>query len=125
MTTIAKHTNYLVINENGGLDIVTYSPEQNYSGQLASDSYALAQGLFFNEISHDLWVGCVKCHRVVGTAGGLHTIKDLNCKIVAKQTYEWDMTKPLGQRKTNTQKSKKWDEFFTYYYKSKTNPFLK
>jgi hypothetical protein len=115
MATIAKHTNYLIINEKGKLEIVTYSPEQNFSGQSASDSYALAQGLFINEISHELWIGDVKCHRVVGTPSGLHTIKDLNCKIVAKQTYDWDMSKPLGQRQTNIQKSKKWDETFTSY----------
>ena len=95
--------------------MVTYAPDQNLSGQKASDSYALAQGLFINEISHELWLTDVKCHRVVGTPSGLQTIKDLNCKIIAKQTFNWDMSKPIGQRQSDLKKSSKWDECFNFY----------
>jgi hypothetical protein len=115
MTTLAKHTGYFLINEKGQLEMVTYAPEQNLSGQKASDSYALAQGLFIDEISHDLWLTDVKCHRVVGTPSGLHTIKGLNCKIVAKQQFDWDMSKPIGERQSNLKKSNKWDECYTFY----------
>lgn len=115
MTTIAKHTSYFLINEKGMLEIVTFAPDQNYSGRKDSDQYALAQGLFIDEISHDLWLTDVKCHRVVGTPSGLQTIKDLICKIIAKQQFDWDMSKPIGERQSNLKKSNKWDECFTFY----------
>ncbi len=110
-----KHTAYFLINEKGNLELVTYAPDQNLSGQKASDSYALAQGLFINEVSHELWLTDVKCHRVVGTPSGLQTIKDLNCRIIAKQTYNWDMSKLIGQRQSDLKKSSKWDECFAFY----------
>lgn len=115
MTTIAKHTGYFLINEKGELEMVTFAPDQNLSGQRASDSYALAQGLFIDDISHDLWLTEVKCHRVVSTPSGLQTIKNLNCKIVAKQQFYWDMSKPIGERQSNLKKSNKWDECFNFY----------
>lgn len=118
-TTIAKHTNYFLLNEKGQVEMVTYSPDQNTSGQRASDSYALAQGLFIDAISHDLWMNEVKCHRVVGTPSGLQTIKDLNCKIIAKQTYDWDMSLPMGKRATDLKKTSNWDELFTAYRNKK------
>ena len=119
MTTIAKHTSYFLINEKGKLEMVTYSPDQNTSGQRASDSYALAQGLFIDDISHDLWLTEVKCHRVVGTPSGLQSIKDLKCRIVAKQTYNWDMSKPMGERHSDLKKSSKWDECYSFYKNKK------
>ena len=114
-TTIAKHTGYFLINEKGRLEMITYAPDQNLSGQKASDSYALAQGLFMDEISHELWMTEVSCHRVVGTPSGLQTIKNLKCRIVAKQTYNWDMSKPIGERQSDLKKSNRWDECFTFY----------
>ena len=119
MEKIAKHTGYFLINEKGMLEMVTYAPNQDYSGRKDSDQYTLAQGLFIDEISHDLWLTDVKCHRVVGTASGLQTIKDLNCRIVAKQQFDWDMSKPIGKRQSNLKKSKKWDECFTFYKSKK------
>jgi len=119
MSTIAKHTGYFLINEKGMLEMVTYAPDQDLSGQRASDSYVLAQGLFIDEISHDLWLTNVTCHRVIGTPSGLQTIKDLNCKIVAKQQFDWDMSKPIGERQFNLKKSNKWDECFTFYKNKK------
>lgn len=115
MSTIAKHTGYFLINEKGALEMVTFAPDQNLSGQKASDSYALAQGLFIDEISHDLWLTEVKCHRVIGTPSGLQTIKDLNCKIVAKQQFNWDMSKPIGERQSDLKRSSKWNECFAFY----------
>ena len=115
MKKIAKHTGYFLINEKGNLEKVTYAPDQDYSGRRDSDQYALAQGLFIDEISHDLWLTDVKCHRVVGTPSGLQTIKDLTCKIIAKQTFNWDMSKPIGERKSGLKKSSKWDECFNFY----------
>lgn len=113
--TIAKHTGYFLINENGNLEMVSFAPDQNLSGQKASDSYSLSQGLFIEDISHDLWLTNVKCYRVLGTPSGLQTIKDLNCKIIAKQTFNWDMSKPIGQRQSDLKKSSKWDECFNFY----------
>lgn len=112
---LAKHTGYFLINEKGILEMVTYAPGQDYSGRKDSDQYALAQGLFIDEISHDLWLTGVMCHRVIGTPSGLQTIKGLTCKIVAKQQFDWDMTKPIGQRQSNLKKSSKWDECFAFY----------
>ena len=119
MKTIAKHTGYFLINEKGMLEMVTFAPDQNYAGRKDSDQYALAQGLFIEDISHDLWLTDVKCYRVVGTPSGLQTIKDLNCKIIAKQTFDWDMSLPIGQRQSNLKKSSKWDECFTFYRNKK------
>jgi len=119
MTTIAKQTNYFVINEKGKLEMVSYAPDQNYSGQKASDSYLLAQGLFIDEISHDLWLTGVNCHRVVGTPSGLQTIKGLTCKIVAKMQFNWDMSKPIGERQSDLKKSSKWDECYAFYKSNK------
>jgi hypothetical protein len=114
-TKKATHTAYFLINEVGKLEMVTYAPDQDLSGQRASDSYALAQGLFIDEISHDLWLTDVKCHRVIGTPSGLHTINGLTCKIVAKQQFDWDMSKPIGERQSNMKKSNKWDECSAFY----------
>jgi hypothetical protein len=117
--TITKHTVYLLVNEKGNLEMVTYAPDQNSSGQSASDSYAIAQGLFIDKVSHELWLTEVKCHRIVDTPSGLQRIKDLNCRIVAKQTFNWDMSKPIGERQSDMKKSSKWDECFTFYYNNK------
>ena len=119
MSTTAKHTNYLLVNENGKLEMVTYSPDQNYTGQRASDSYALAQGLFIDELSHDLWLTDVACHRVIGTPSGLQSIKNLKCRIVAKWQYDWDMSKPMGERALNEKKSNRWDECYLFYKNNK------
>ena len=121
MKNQSKHTCYFLINEKGNLEMVTYAPDQNLSGQKASDSYALAQGLFINDISHDLWLTDVKCHRVIGTHSGLQTIKDLNCKIIAKQSFNWDMSKPIGQRQSDLKKTSNWDECFNFYKKHSFN----
>jgi len=109
---VAKHTGYLLINEKGNLEMVTYAPCQNYSGRKDSDQYALAQGLFIEDISHELWISDVKCYRVVGTPMGLQTIKNLTCKIIAKQSFNWDMSKPMGERRIDLKKSNRWDEFY-------------
>lgn len=109
---IAKHTDYLLVNEKGKIEIVKHAPDQDYSGRRASDDYYCMQGLFIDEISHELWLSNVSCHRVVGTHCGLHTIKDLTCKIVAKRTCNWDMSKPMGQRQSDLKKSAKWDEYY-------------
>jgi hypothetical protein len=115
----AKHTGYFLINEKGNLEMVTYAPNQNLSGQRASDSYALAQGLFIDNVTHELWLSDVTCYRVVGTPSGLQTVKNLTCKIIAKQTFNWDMSKPIGQRQSELKKSSKWDECFNYYKSKK------
>ena len=112
MKTIAKHTSYLLVNEGGELEIVHYAPDQDYSGRRDSDNYRCMQGLFINEPSHELWLSEVPCHRVVSAAWGLHTIEGLTCKIVAKKTYNWDMSKPMFSRQSDLKKSAKWDEYY-------------
>ena len=119
MTTIAKHTGYFLINEKGNLEMVTYAPDQNYSGRKDSDQYSLVQGLYIDDISHDLWLSEVKCHRVVDTPMGLQTIKNLTCTIVAKQTFNWDMSKPMYEHQSDLKKSKKWDECMSKYMQVK------
>lgn len=114
---IAKHTGYFLINEKGKLELVTYAPDQDYSGRKDSDQYYLAQGLFIDDISHNLWLTEVKCYRVISTPMGLHTIKNLMCKIIAKRTFNWDMSKPMGERQSDLKKSKHWDECFNLYKK--------
>jgi hypothetical protein len=109
---VTKHTGYILINENGNLEMVTYAPDQSYAGRSDKDQYHLAQGLFIDEISHELWLGDVKCNRVVGTPSGLQSVKNLTCKIVAKQTFNWDMSKPIFHRQSDLQKSNSWDELF-------------
>lgn len=64
----------------------------SYAGRKDSDQYALMQGLFIDELSHDLWLGEVKCHRNIGASWGIHTQDNLTCKIVAKKTFVWDMS---------------------------------
>lgn len=115
MTRISKHTGYFLINEKGNIEMVTYAPDQNHSGQRDSDQYALSQGLFIENISHNLWLTDVKCYRVIGTPSGLQTVKNLSCKIIAKQTFNWDMSKPIGDRKIDLKKSSKWDECYSSY----------
>jgi hypothetical protein len=117
--TTAKHTGYFLINEKGNLEMVSYAPDQSYAGRKDSDQYSLAQGLFIDDISHELWLTDVKCHRVVATPSGLQMIKDLNCRIIAKQTFNWDMSKPIGQRQSDLKKSSKWDECFAFYKSKK------
>ena len=95
-----KQTVYLVQDEKGKLTVVQYAPTMSYAGQKDSDQYACMQGLFIDEPSHDLWLGDVKCHRNQGASWGINTVKDLTCKIVAKKTFVWDMSKPMGQRET-------------------------
>ena len=112
MNRIAKHTNYLLVNERGKIEMVKYAPDQDYSGRKDSDQYFCMQGLFIDEPSHELWLSEVPCHRIVDAHWGLHTIKGLTCKIVAKSTFNWDMSKPMGERKSDLKKSAKWDEYY-------------
>ncbi len=95
-----KQTVYLIQDENNKLTIVQYAPTMNYEGRRDSDQYALMKGLFIDEPSHDLWLGEVKCHRNQGVSWGINTVNNLICKIVAKKTFIWDMSKPVGQRET-------------------------
>lgn len=118
-TTIALHTNYFVLNENNQLELVTHCPDQNYDGRKDRDQYVLAQGLFIEGISHELWISEVDCYRVIGTPMGLQTIKNLRCKIVAKQQYYWDMSKPMGKRKTDVKESNRWQGCFAIYKSAK------
>lgn len=119
MSKIEKHTGYILVNEKGCLEIITFAPEQNYSGRKDSDQYILAQGLFIKDISHELWLADVECYRVVGTPSGLQTVNNLKCTIVAKQTYKWDMSKPIGERQSDLKKSSKWDECFLFLRNNK------
>jgi hypothetical protein len=102
-----KQTVYLVQDETGKLTVLQYAPTMSYAGQKDSDQYACMQGLFIDELSHDLWLGDVKCHRNQGASWGINTVKDLTCKIVAKKTFVWDMSKPIGQRETETKQTTK------------------
>lgn len=104
--TTHKQTVYLIQDERGKLAVCTYAPTMDYSGRRDSDQYACMLGLFIDEPSHDLWLGDVKCHRNQDASWGIHTVKDLTCKIVAKKTLMWDMSKPIGQRETEAKETK-------------------
>jgi len=111
--TAHKQTVYLVQDEKGKLTVVQFAPTMNYSGRKDSDQYALMQGLFIDELSHDLWLGEVKCHRNQAASWGIHTVKDLTCKIVAKKTFVWDMSKPMGQRESEVKATSNFNELIT------------
>lgn len=110
--TLTKHTSYILVDEKGKLHMVTYAPDQDYSGRRDSDQYIMSQGLWIYNISHNLWLDDVKCKMVIGTPSGLQSF-DLNCRIIAKRTFIWDMSKPLFQRKSDEKKSIKWDKYFS------------
>lgn len=102
LNTMATHkqTVYIVQDNSGKLHIVQYAPSMSYSGRRDSDQYALMQGLFIDEISHDLWLGEVVCHLNVHTPSGIQTQINITCKIVAKESFLWDMSAPMGSRKS-------------------------
>jgi hypothetical protein len=106
---LLRHTGYLVINEHGGVEMITFAPEQYLSDLRSSDICLAVQGLYIENISHELWLGDVSCYRVINTPSGLETVYNLSCKIIAKKAFDWDLTKPMGQRQTNLKKSKTWD----------------
>lgn len=115
METTHRQTAYLITDESGKLHIFQYAPTMNYAGRRDSDQYALMQGIFIDTPSHDLAVGSiVACHRNVGTPSGIHTTV-LNCDIVAKQSFDWDMSKPVGERKSNVEEAGNFTELFKKY----------
>ena len=104
--TTHKQTVYLVQDEKGKLTVCQYAPTMSYAGQRDSDQYACMLGIFIDEPSHDLWLGDVKCHRNQGASWGINTVKNLTCKIIAKKTFVWDMSKPVIQRETKAKATK-------------------
>lgn len=114
-----KQTVYLVQDEKGKLEIIQYAPTMDYSGRSDRDQYALMQGLFIDEISHDLWVGEVKCHRNIATSFGIETMSDLTRTIVAKESFTWDMSKPMGQRKSDVKQTSNWISALATYHNQK------
>lgn len=112
MKTINKQSTYIIKDENGKLSIFHYAPDQDLSGQKASDSYSLMMGLFIDNPSHELWIGDVVCHRNTPVAWGVSTKKDIICQIVAKQQYLWDMSKPIGRRQSDVKKTSNFDVLF-------------
>lgn len=111
---VAKHTNYILVNERGILEMVTYAPEQDYTGQTQEQKARKElRDLKIDNISHDLWKGWVYCHRVEGEV-------PFQCKIVAKMQYFWDMSKPLESRATAEIKSSDWEECFTWLKRQET-----
>lgn len=112
-----KQTVYLIQDEKGKLTVVQYAPTMNYAGRRDSDQYALMQGLFIDNISHDLWLNSVSCHRNIGTHSGIHTIKNLTCKIVAKKSFLWDMSASIGKRELEPKKTSNFDATLKEYHK--------
>lgn len=111
-----KHTKYILKDKNGKLHLYQYSPEQSYAGRSDRDQYALMQGVFITNPTHDLWLGSVKCIKSIGTPSGIQTF-DYPCEIIAKTQYMWDMSKPMGieNRKSETKESKNWKYYFELY----------
>ena len=119
-TTITAKTHktsvYFVQDQNGKIHGVTYRPTDPYEGRRDSDQWALMQGLFIDNPSHDLWLGNVSCHLNTYYHGGIHTNKNLICKIIAKEAYIWDYSKPMGERKTETKQSKHFRKVKELYF---------
>lgn len=108
--TTHKQSVYIVQDQDSKLHIFQYAPTMTFDGRKDSDQYALMQGLFIDQPSHDLWLGEVICHKNIPSHSGIQTIKGLKATIVAKQSFDWDMNQPLGQRKSNVKETKNFNE---------------
>ena len=102
---VHRQSVYIVLDENKKLALIQYAPTMDYSGKRDSDQYSTMMGLFFDEPTHELWLQEVPCYRNQHSTGGVDTIVGLTCTIIAKQSFDWDMSKPLGERKSNVKET--------------------
>lgn len=112
-----KQTVYIVRDEKSKLFILQYAPNQSYAGRKDSDQYSLAQGLKCEGLNHDFLVGSkIQCRLVYHTPSGLQSIgKEVT--VIAKQCFDWNMSKPIGERKGNEKKTGNWNLVFANYQK--------
>lgn len=108
-------TVYIVKDYIGRLHSVTHRPTDGYEGRSDRDQYALMQGLFIDEISHDLAIGPITCHYNQHSHSGINTIKGMKATIVAKQQYVWDYNLPRGERMSNEVHSADWHALLKSY----------
>jgi len=109
-----KTSVYILQDETGKLHVYTHRPTDPYEGRKDRDQYDLALGLKIKNPTHELWIGEIECILVTGySCGLLETSK--KCVIVAKESYIWDYTKPVGQRKSEQKISKRYTEAFQVY----------
>lgn len=106
---------YIIQDEKGKLYVYTHRPTDPYAGRKDSDQYSLALGLKIKFPSHDLWLGDVECYQVLPSHSGFTIKENLTYKIVAKQSYFWDYSKPQGKRMLEEKKSKQFDEALKFY----------
>ena len=116
---IHKQTAYILQDEQGNLSIFQYSSDSNQAGQSDRDQYACMIGLFIDNPTHDLWLGKVKCHRNQSASWGINTVKGLTCKIVAKKSFLWDMTKPIGERMSEVKQTSNFETLLKDIVKAK------
>lgn len=117
MTTQHFTTVYFFKNSIGRIFTQSYRPTDGYQGQKASDSYALMQGMFIDNISHEISVGGATCHLNTASHSGINTKNGISVEIIAKKQLIWDYSKPLGQRETVLNKTSDFDSIFQLYLK--------
>lgn len=116
---VHKQTAYILKDKHDQLFVCQHAPSMTYAGRRDSDQVTCMVGMFIDDISHDLELGPVKCHYNHVTHSGIDTVKNIECTIVAKETFDWDMSKPMGDRKLNSVKSEDYDTVIQDYNKQK------
>lgn len=102
-----KTTVYILHDNKGQLHMYNFRPTDSYAGRSDRDQYALAQGLHINNPSHDIELGAIDCRIVYSTHSGLQS-KPISAVILAKRSFVWDYSKPIGQRESNVAESASW-----------------
>lgn len=117
-TTNAHFTSAFILKgSNGKLHSYQFRPTENYTHHRpsGSDVGVIACGTFIVLPTHDVSVGDeVECKICTMSHSGIQTTKQ-NLTIVAKESYVWDYSKPIGQRKESQFKSGEFDTLFKQY----------
>lgn len=107
-------TDYILQDAKGRLHIYRHRPTDAYAGRRDSDQYALMQGLFISEPSHDLQLGECECVFNTAVSWGIAS-NPMTAKIVAKCSHVWDYAQPIGKRMSEENQSVDWKEYFSKY----------
>jgi hypothetical protein len=106
-TLIEQHkTSIYIVKYNNRLYLVSHRPTDSYIGQKDSDQWTNIVGLHINDISHDLWIGQTTCRINTMTPSGIYQQKDLQAEIVAKKSFIWDYSMPMGKREIEAKQTK-------------------
>jgi hypothetical protein len=115
MNSKAHQTTVYILRDNSGrLHMYSYRPTDSYAGRSDRDQYSLAQGLHMENPSHDTQLGVTNCRIVTGTHSGLQS-KNITATVIAKRSFVWDYSLPMGQRETNAVATAEWDSVLKQY----------